>query len=123
MYIPIPTIWIATLAFVKVLFISFASNRNKAIQKQKDTLLNNLKQFKSRHKYNSISDLEQNIKQYGNRLHLLDINKIYRKLNFQTYFGKSNKSDKLLAYQLHKEQDKITIIYEGFYSKRKDAAI
>lgn len=100
---------------MKVLFISLASNRNKAIQKQKDTLLNNLKQLESRHKLNSISDLEQKIKQCGNQLHLLDIN---RKLNFTKHTLR--KAINHINCQ-HKEQDKITIIsvYEILFLQKK----
>lgn len=73
---------------MKELFISLASNRSKDVQKQKDILVNKLKQLELRHKHHTVLDLEQKIKVI---CHQIDFTEANEKLDFvkQKYFETS----------------------------------
>lgn len=70
---------------MKELFISVASNRSKDVQKQKDTLVNKLKQLELKHKRHTVLDLERKIKVI---CHQIDFTETTEKLDFvkQKYF-------------------------------------
>lgn len=74
---------------MKELFISLASNRSKDVQKQKDILVNKLKQLELRHKHHTVLDLEQKIKVI---CHQIDFTEANEKLDFvkQKYFETSH---------------------------------